>query len=514
MKRKFLLIGLILIFSAVCALAAGCISISHPDTLQFRLNEDGKSYYLDEAPNQAEIIVPETYNDLPVTKIGNYAFRWCHKTEKIVLPDSIMEIEYQAFLWCDKLKEITIPKNVTLIGANIFDSCLALENIFVAKENPYYQSIDGVLYSKDGKILYKYPAAKAQTSFTILESVEIIASVAFQNNKYLTNLILHDGLQEIQDTTIFDMPLPFNKYENAYYLATETNPYFALIEAVDNKITSCIFHEDTQILTAGAFSHREQLTSVQLSQHLEVIPLFAFSTCKKLQSIVLPNSVTYVDEYAFYECSALASINLEKVEKIQNSAFSYCKNLTSIDLKNATYIGSSAFNYCQKLSSVTFGKVENLKHFAFNDCALTKVELGKELQFIDESTFEDCYKLTEISISKENPLYQSIDGNVYSKDGTILIAYAYGQSSSFVVPDGVTTIEQNVFYYCDTLKKLTLPSSLKVMNYYCIEGCRNLKEIVYKGSLAEWEKVEKYTADSAYYRITIICNDGKTTFKF
>ena len=53
------------------------------------------------------------------------------------------------------------------------------------------------------------------------------------------------------------------------------------------------------------------------------------------------------------------------------------------------------------------------------------------------------------------------------------------------------------------------------MDFYCINGCRYLEEIVYKGSLAEWEKVEKYPVNREDDdSVTIVCNDGKTTFKF
>lgn len=59
-----------------------------------------------------------------------------------------------------------------------------LENINVSPDNPVYKSIDGVLFSKDGKKLIWYPPTKNEgKSYTVPNSVKTIASRAFYQAK-------------------------------------------------------------------------------------------------------------------------------------------------------------------------------------------------------------------------------------------------------------------------------------------------------------------------------------------
>lgn len=85
---------------------------------QFELNEDGKSYKLVGMENAiGDVVIPGTYNDLPVTKIAEDSIDDKPRMTSLVLPDSITEIEGYAFSGnLNELVSITIGKNVTVIG--------------------------------------------------------------------------------------------------------------------------------------------------------------------------------------------------------------------------------------------------------------------------------------------------------------------------------------------------------------------------------------------------------------
>lgn len=60
----------------------------------------------------------------------------------------------------------------------------------VAEGNSKYKAIDGVLYSKDGKILYYFPRSKSQ-SYKLITSAEVIENKAFYNCTSLKKIDLN-----------------------------------------------------------------------------------------------------------------------------------------------------------------------------------------------------------------------------------------------------------------------------------------------------------------------------------
>ena len=82
---------------------------------EFELNEDGKGYTLVGMENAiGDIVVPSTYEDLPVTKIAEDAVHDKPRMTSIVLPESIIEIEGYAFADCSRLSNVSLGNLTTI----------------------------------------------------------------------------------------------------------------------------------------------------------------------------------------------------------------------------------------------------------------------------------------------------------------------------------------------------------------------------------------------------------------
>ena len=94
----------------------------------FALNSDGESYSVVELVDTslAEVTVPDTYRDLPVTEIQYRAFYNCTAMISITLPDTIVNISTQAFSGCANLESIELPEGLRYIGNRAFTDCYAL----------------------------------------------------------------------------------------------------------------------------------------------------------------------------------------------------------------------------------------------------------------------------------------------------------------------------------------------------------------------------------------------------
>lgn len=134
-----------------------------------------------------------------VTSIGENAFRDCKGLTSVTIGNGVKVIDNFAFHGCTGLTSINIPDSVTSIGLDIFSCCTGLTSVDVDEENQYYKSIDGVLFSKDGTKLYKYPEGKKATNYTIPDSVRKICKWAFEGCTDLTSVIIPDNVTSIGD---------------------------------------------------------------------------------------------------------------------------------------------------------------------------------------------------------------------------------------------------------------------------------------------------------------------------
>ena len=101
--------------------------------LMYKLNSDKKSYYVSGigTATDKDIIIADMYEGLPVTSIGDYAFRYRDSLMSIVIPDSVTSIGDGAFSGGSSLTSITIPDSVTEIGHYAFEDCTSLTSIVI-----------------------------------------------------------------------------------------------------------------------------------------------------------------------------------------------------------------------------------------------------------------------------------------------------------------------------------------------------------------------------------------------
>ena len=96
--------------------------------LTFTLNGDSTEYSVSDCNQNASdsLVIPNTYNGLPVTSIGSSAFAACRSITSVTIPDSVTSIGNSAFEDCNDLTHVTIPDSVTSIGFKAFRACTSL----------------------------------------------------------------------------------------------------------------------------------------------------------------------------------------------------------------------------------------------------------------------------------------------------------------------------------------------------------------------------------------------------
>lgn len=276
-----------------------------------------------------------------------------------------------------------------------------------------------------------------------------------------------------------------------------------------------------EIIGFAAFSG-SGIESIHLPANLKTISTAAFSGCTNLKSVEFPEALTKIESRAF-EKSGLVRMELpDTVTTMGSDVFSECPNLEFVKLpRNLEVIEMSMFKKCAKLQSVVFPEnvkvigrlafmgcdelqnftlpesVETISLQAFIDCeSLTEVTIPANVTIIEQNSFSGCGKLRAIYVAEGNPAYQSVDGVLMTKDGTMVHTCPGAKEGTFVIPNGVTTIASLAFFDCQNLKRLVIPATLTTINERGFDFCDNLLSFYFSGAAPEEELLKKMDISS------------------
>ena len=149
------------------------------------------------------------------------------------------------------------------------------------------------------------------------------------------------------------------------------------------------------------------------------------------------------------------------------------------------------------------------------DChSLKYISIPESVTSIGLATLKNCASLENIDVDEKNEYFTVVDGVLFNKDKTELIAYnRASEATSYTIPDGVTsialsafsaslnlteviipdsvtTIEYGVFELCENLETVTIGSGVKYIGEDMFYECYNIKVVYFNGTEEDWNKIE------------------------
>ena len=165
-------------------------------------------------------------------------------------------------------------------------------------------------------------------------------------------------------------------------------------------------------------------------------------------------------------------------------------------------IANKAFQQYTDLVSVSIADgVTSIGDFAFWNCSgLTSITLPDSIENIGEAAFSNSGSLESIHVSENNKFFKSVDGVLFSKDGTALLAFPWAKTcNSYIIPDGVTTVGDYAFFSCKNLNAVIIPTTVKSVEKRAFDWCVNLTAICYTGTEEEWKEIVIANEDEDEY---------------
>lgn len=279
--------------------------------------------------------------------INEKVFQCCYSLEKVVLPISVKAINHQAFYYCVKLSDINIPEDLEIVEGWAFASCElkeirfgsklsaidylafsnihSLESIYVDDDNPYYSTLDGVLFSKDKSILYICPLGKSGTYY-VPSSVKTIYNGAFSQSS-LSEVVVSEGVEEIRQLAfsgtwnlkLISLPSTLKILDDRALLdinglaeinISEDNQYYVSVDGV-------LYTKDMKrILLYPAKRYDKEYN---MPEGVETAGEYVFQENRYLKKIILPSTFQNMHSFEFY----IGEGELEAIEVSDDNNY-YC----------------------------------------------------------------------------------------------------------------------------------------------------------------------------------------------
>ncbi len=366
----------------------------------------------------------------------------------------ITNISPEAFYWSYQMKSIFIPAFIESVGGdryysqNPFGFCLDLEEIKVDEKNAFFQVIDGVLFSKDGKQLIAYPAQKSDRTYTIPREVEKVYADAFSGCRNLEEILVEDGNQyyESIDGALIDIKankliaypigrksVSYTVPENVTAIASDVF-YGSMLEEVACRSVEEIYHslfsgckklkkiecgQGTRVIHMSLYKNRDGIEIVGLDtmENLEVLQftlsetqdIDAFSSLKNLENLSLDVNGRAVDLHSLGSLSDLKILELDGVDNVKDiSWIGNMENLEDIQIR--------ADHLDPNIDITDIGKLENIKSLDISGISILSdfswISSMEKLEYV-HLKMEKC-GIKDISLLSDLPNLYSV--SMYSQE--------------------------------------------------------------------------------------------------
>jgi hypothetical protein len=357
-----------------------------------------------------DVSIPTNLFGLPVTCIGAQAFSSASLTN-LTIPGGVASIGDYSFLSCSNLVSVTIPGSVTNIGDAAFAYCASL------------------------------------TSVLIPASVASIGPDAFADCSSLTSVAIPDSVTNFQD-----------QFSGCSNLTTAT---------LDDGVAS---------LPDDTFEYCPSLTNIVVPCSVTNIGLDAVQFCYGLRAISVDGANAFYGSLdgVLYDKSQTVLLYYPQglagnytipsgVANVGDSAFAWGTNLTGVTIPGSvTNIGANAFRDCVCLTNASIaGGVASIGYQAFLECfSLAGVMIPGTVTNIGAGAFGSCVGVTSFLVDAANLYYSSVNGVLFDKGQSTLLAFPGGCGGSYTVSNGVTAIGDTAFLFCTNLTSITIPNSV------------------------------------------------------
>ena len=480
--------------------------------------------------NYLNLRVLEFGEDSDLQTIGTMAFSNSLKLNTVSFPNTVRSIGGYCFLNSGIRGAVTLPASLEGYGPGIFASCHSLTDIYVAEGNLLYESIDGVAYSRDGKMLMEYPAGNPRQYYSPEAGFETIYDAAFYGSWELEHVSLPSSYLNINESAFQDCRWMknYDLSDHLEYIGPSAFSYNVILGSIN-------LPSSTRQISRLAFAYDRLLRTIYIPDDTRMtrIGFRAFALCG-ITSIRIPSAISSIAQYAFEDCDWLTRVEFaenSRLRAITGYLFKGCDSIQEIEFgsgSSLTQVQAHGFDGMPNLYSVSFGNaaIQEFDNYAFARCLnLEKLEISGSLKNIGRFAFYKCRYLRDLVVPEtlehigEYAFYATEDLNLYFqsellpiyldenwdvglkgyytgvttiveagdwtyselKNGTLAIVEYRGDDTSIdltAFPYGNVSVIGGYAFAYKNIETLVLPDSLEQIQRYAFAGNTKLQDLI------------------------------------
>lgn len=144
------------------------------------------------------------------------------------------------------------------------------------------------------------------------------------------------------------------------------------------------------------------------------------------------------------------------------------------------------------ISSSAFTTAINITHITIPDSVIE----------LEQNPFHSCTSLEQISVSPDHPTLAVIDGVLFEKTEKRLVTYPCTSSETeYVIPQGIRAIDDAAFYDSKSLTSITIPDSVTTIGENPFQLCNSLKQISVSPNNSTFAVIDGVLFDEAEKRL-------------
>lgn len=333
----------------------------------------------------------------------------------------VVRIIDRSFFTFKQMTKLTVPAGVTELVSLIHRALPLLEEIVVSENNPVFSSEDGVLFDKDKTKLLKYPSAKPGTVYRIPDSVKSFDPLcAFERHCHLTDFevgensetySVRDGVLFSKDGTVL-IKYPAGKKQTSYRVPDgvkriKDSAFFGVKNLTEVTLPASTMCEDdfsccsrlTEIHVDADNPYHESVNGILFDKKREKL-LFCLEN-SPLADYVVPESVKEVATFAFTNCHNLKSLAIPGGITLDEIMFAGCTSLEKFIIGSGEpIIDIMSVCDCDSLKSIALpaGRVDICVDL-LEDCpALEEIRFGGTKQQWEDGAFYDTDMLKKVKV--------------------------------------------------------------------------------------------------------------------